>query len=211
MGFIDSYKDLMKMHNGLLKFMIDEVQEEMKTELAEYGVEKILAPEEFPVMTLAEAQELLEKEFDGIKAVGEPDLEPEHERLLCEYAKEKLDSDFIFITHYPISKRPFYTLKSKDMEGMTDSFDLLFKGVEITSGGQRVHDYEELKKDMKGKGLNPDDFEFYLQAFKTGIPPHGGIGLGIERLTQKILGLDNVKKATLFPREINRIDTLLNK
>ncbi|HIP33677.1 MAG TPA: aspartate--tRNA(Asn) ligase, partial [Bacteroidia bacterium] len=112
---------------------------------------------------------------------------------------------------YPISKRPFYTLKSKDMEGMTDSFDLLFKGVEITSGGQRVHDYEELKKDMKGKGLNPDDFEFYLQAFKTGIPPHGGIGLGIERLTQKILGLDNVKKATLFPREINRIDTLLNK
>ena len=211
MGFIDSYKDVIKMHNGLLKFMIDEVQEEMKTELAEYGVEKILAPEEFPVMTLPEAQELLEKEFDGVKAVGEPDLEPEHERLLCEYAKEKLGSDFIFITHYPISKRPFYTFKSKDMEGMTDSFDLLFKGVEITSGGQRIHDYEELKESMKAKGLNPEQFEFYLQAFKTGIPPHGGIGLGIERLTQKILGLDNVKKATLFPREINRIDTLLNK
>ncbi len=211
MGFIDSYKDVMRMHNGLLKFIIDEIQEEMKTELAEFGVENILAPEEFPVMSLPEAQELLEKEFEGVKAVGEPDLEPEHERLLCQYAREKLNSDFIFITHYPVSKRPFYTYKSEDMEGMTDSFDLLFKGVEITSGGQRIHDYEELKKSMEAKGLDPEKFEFYLQAFKTGMPPHGGIGMGLERLTQKILGLDNVKKATLFPREINRIDTLLNK
>jgi aspartyl/asparaginyl-tRNA synthetase len=162
-------------------------------------------------MSLPEAQELLEREFEGVKAVGEPDLEPEHERLLCQYAKEKLGSDFIFITHYPVSKRPFYTYKSADMEGMTDSFDLLFKGVEITSGGQRIHDYDELVESMKAKGLDPEKFEFYLQAFKTGIPPHGGIGLGVERLTQKILGLDNVKKATLFPREINRIDTLLNK
>jgi nondiscriminating aspartyl-tRNA synthetase len=211
MGFIDSYKDVMKMHNGLLKFIVDEVQKEMETELEMFGVEKILAPEEFPVMSLPEAQELLEREFEGVKAVGEPDLEPEHERLLCQYAKEKLGSDFIFITHYPVSKRPFYTYKSKDMEGMTDSFDLLFKGVEITSGGQRIHDYDELVESMKAKGLDPEKFEFYLQAFKTGIPPHGGIGLGVERLTQKILGLDNVKKATLFPREINRIDTLLNK
>ncbi len=211
MGFIDSYKDVMKMHNGLLKYIIDEVQKEMQTELEEYGVEKILAPEEFPVMSLPEAQELLEREFEGVKAVGEPDLEPEHERLLCQYAKENLGSDFIFITHYPVSKRPFYTFKSKDMDGMTDSFDLLFKGVEITSGGQRIHDYDELVQSMKDKGLDPEKFSFYLQAFKTGIPPHGGIGLGVERLTQKILGLDNVKKATLFPREINRIDTLLNK
>ena len=211
MGFIDSYKDVMKMHNGLLKFIVDEVQKEMATELEMFEVEKILAPEEFPVMSLPEAQELLEKEFEGVEAVGEPDLEPEHERLLCQYAKEKLGSDFIFITHYPVSKRPFYTYKSADMEGMTDSFDLLFKGVEITSGGQRIHDYNELVESMKAKGLDPEKFEFYLQAFKTGIPPHGGIGLGVERLTQKILGLDNVKKATLFPREINRIDTLLNK
>ena len=213
MGFIEDFRDVMKMHNGLLKYIVDEIQKEMEVELNMFGVEKILAPEEFPVMSLPEAQELLEREFEGVKAVGEPDLEPEHERLLCQYAREKLGSDFIFITHYPVSKRPFYTYKSKEEEykGLTDSFDLLFKGVEITSGGQRIHDYDELVQSMKDKGLDPEKFEFYLQAFKTGIPPHGGIGLGVERLTQKILGLDNVKKATLFPREINRIDTLLNK
>ncbi len=210
MGFIDSFKDVMKIHNKLLKFIVDSVQSEMKKELSFFDFEEIKAPEEFPIMTLKEAQELLEKEFEGVKAVGEPDLEPEHERLLCQYAKEKLDSDFIFITHYPISKRPFYTYKSPD-GNLTESFDLLFRGVEITTGGQRIHSYQELVENMKQRGMNIEKFSFYLQAFKTGMPPHGGMGMGLERLTQKILNLSNVKEATLFPREINRIDTLLNK
>jgi nondiscriminating aspartyl-tRNA synthetase len=95
--------------------------------------------------------------------------------------------------------------------GFTKSFDLLFRGVEILSGSQRVHEYDMLVEKIKSKGLNPDKFEFYLMAFKWGLPPHGGIGMGLERLTQKFLGIENIKEATLFPRDINRIDQRLSK
>ena len=118
---------------------------------------------------------------------------------------------FFFITHYPVSKRPFYTYEDENDLGFTKSFDLLFRGVEITTGGQRVHDPVKLEEKMKAKGLNPENFAFYLQAFKSGIPPHGGWGMGLERLTQKFTGVANVKEATLFPRDINRIDLLLSK
>ena len=142
---------------------------------------------------------------------SEPDLEPEDERWLCEYASKELGSDFIFVTHYPVSKRPFYTYEDEPDPGFTKSFDLLFRGVEITTGGQRVHDVELLKQKAIAKGLNPENFSFYLQAFNYGIPPHGGWGMGLERLTAKFCGVQNVKEATLFPRDMNRIDTLLSK
>ena len=141
----------------------------------------------------------------------EPDLEPEHERWMCEYAKKEYDSDFIFITHFPTAKRPFYTYRDEKDPTYTKGFDLLFRGVEITTGAQRIHDYNALVTSIKEKGLDPDKFSFYLQAFKYGMPPHGGFGMGLERLTQKLLGLSNVKEATLFPRDLNRIDTLLSK
>ena len=139
-----------------------------------------------------------------------PDLEPEDERWLSEWAKREKGSDFIFITHYPLSKRPMYTYEDPDDLGYTRSFDLLFRGVEITTGGQRRHEYESLIEGIKMKGLDPEKFSYYLQAFKYGMPPHGGWGMGLERLTQKMLNLANVKEATLFPRDINRIDTLLS-
>ena len=150
------------------------------------------------------------KKETGEDCTKEPDLEPQHERWLCEYAKKKYDSDFIFITHFPVSKRPFYTYEDESDPGYTKGADLLFRGIEITTLAQRIHKYAELVEALKKKGLNPDKFGFYLQAFKNGMPPHGGFGMGLERLTAKLLGLENVKEATLFPRDLNRIDTLLS-
>ena len=109
-----------------------------------------------------------------------------------------------------MAKRPFYTHEDENDIGYAKGFDLLFRGVEITTGAQRIHKYDELVEALKKKGLNPDKFSFYLQAFKNGMPPHGGFGMGLERLTAKLLGLENVKEATLFPRDLNRIDVLLS-
>lgn len=212
MGFIKDHTEVMRMETALMKHMVGAVKTNCGKELELLGVDAPQVPEGemFPHMKLREAQELIKKET-GEDKTNEPDLEPEDERWLCEYAKENLNSDFIFITHYPVSKRPFYTYEDEEDPGFTKSFDLLFRGVEITTGGQRVHDYDTLVEKIKGKGLDPESFGFYLQAFKFGIPPHGGWGMGLERLTQKFTGVHNVKEATLFPRDINRIDTLLSK
>ena len=147
----------------------------------------------------------------GAKAVGEPDLEPEHERQICEWAKKEHASDFIFITHYPVKKRPFYTYEDEDDPGYTKSFDLLFRGLEITTGGQRIHNYDTLVSNIETWGLLPEQFSFYLQAFKFGMPAHGGSATGLERVTARMLELKNVKEATAFPRDINRIDKRLSE
>ena len=209
LGFISDHHDVMKVLTGLMRHLCNHLSETVSEELNILGVDLPKVPskgEVFPFMKLREAQELI-KEKTGVDKTSEPDLEPEDERWLCEYANQELGSDFIFITHYPISKRPFYTYEDEADKGFTKSFDLLFRGVEITTGGQRVHDYQDLMERMKAKGLEPEKFHFYLQAFKYGIPPHGGWGMGLERLTQKFCGLDSVKEATFFPRDINRIDT----
>lgn len=210
MGFIDSHLDVMNMLKDTLRYIVKQVSEKSAKELALFNISLPLAPEDFPIMKLREAQELIKKET-GKDTVGEPDLEPEDERWLCEYSARELGSDFVFVTHYPVSKRPFYTMEDTEDPGFTKSFDLLFRGVEIVSGSQRVHDYNTLVEKIRSKGLDPEKFEFYLQAFKYGIPTHGGTGMGLERLTQKFLGIDNVKEATLFPRDINRIDKRLTE
>lgn len=210
MGFIRDHTDVMEMIQGAVRHIVRKVGEDCADELALFGIGLPKTPERFPVMKLREAQQLI-LEQTGQDKTGEPDLEPEDERWLCEYAARELGSDFLFVTHYPVSKRPFYTMEDFEDPGFTKSFDLLFRGVEIVSGGQRVHDYDMLVQKMRDKGLDPEKFAFYLMAFKYGIPPHGGIGMGLERLTQKFLGVENVKEATLFPRDLNRIDSLLSK
>ena len=211
MGFINDHTDIMKVETGLMRHISNYIKENHQAELALLEVDVPMIPEGdmFPHMKLQDALALID-EKTGSSKVGAPDLEPEDERWLCDYAREELQSDFIFITHYPVSKRPFYTMEDTEDKGNTKSFDLLFRGVEITTGGQRVHDLEMLKEKAVEKGLDPEKFEFYLQAFKFGIPPHGGWGMGLERLTAKFCGVKNVKEATLFPRDINRIDTLLS-
>ncbi len=211
MGFIKDHTDVMEMLEYVTRKIVEEVHSKHKDiiENTELGLVKL--PEgKYPAMTLREAQELIYKETGKDKR-QEPDLEPEDERFLCEWARENHNSDFIFITHYPVSKRPFYTYEDENMPGYTKSFDLLFRGVEISTGGQRIHEYTKLVDNIKKWGLDPEKFQFYLQAFKYGIPPHGGIGMGLERLTAKIMGLKNVKEATLFPRDMTRIDLSLSK
>jgi nondiscriminating aspartyl-tRNA synthetase len=210
MAFIKDHTDVIALVTGLMRAIVEHVNSTCAKELTLLGQPLALAPETFPVMTLREAQELIKKET-GVDKTKEPDIEPEDERFLCEYANKNLGSDFVFVTHFPTSKRPFYTHIDPEQPEFTRSFDLLFRGLEMCSGGQRVHKYEDLVERIKGKGLDPDKFQFYLQAFKYGIPPHGGIGMGLERLTAKFCGVGNVKEATLFPRDINRIDTFTSK
>lgn len=156
---------------------------------------------EIPCVTLLEAKEILGNKGSKNKL----DLEPEDEVALCEYAKKTFDSDFIFVTHFPSSKPPFYAMNSKEDPRLAYKFDLLFRGLEITSGGQRIHNYQEQVDKMIAQGLNPDDFHYYLEAHKYGLPPHGGLGIGLERFVMKLLGLSNVRQASMFPRDINRL------
>jgi nondiscriminating aspartyl-tRNA synthetase len=209
-GFIESFRDVMALETRALAKIMARLKETCAAEFALHGAEIPAVPEQIPSLTLREAQELI-FQATGEDCRQEPDLEPAHERWLCDYAKEKLGSDFIFVTHFPLSKRPMYTHEDPENPGYAAGFDLLFRGVEITTGGQRVHDYDKLVAAIEKKGLNPEQFSYYLQAFKYGMPPHGGFGMGLERLTAKLLGIQNVKEATLFPRDINRIDGLLNK
>ena len=211
MGFIRDHQDIMMMETKFMRFLIEEFKKHCAAEFALFGSEIPSIPEEgIPFMKLREAQELIFKETGKDKR-QEPDLEPEDERWLYEWAKREKGSDFVFVTHYPVAKRPMYTFEDQEDPGFTKSFDLLFRGLEITTGGQRRHDYQNLIDGIRMKGLNPEQFSYYLQAFKHGMPPHGGWGMGLERLTEKMLGLSNVKEATLFPRDINRIDVLLSQ
>lgn len=209
MGFIESHLDVMGVFTEVLRHITNHLEKTCAGEFKTLGATIPLAPETFPRMTLREAQKLI-TDATGEDCTNEPDLEPAHERWLSEYSAKNLGSDFIYITGYPVTKRPFYTMEDESNPGYAKCFDLLFRGVEISSGNQRVHDYEKLIEKMKWKRLNPDNFTFYLQAFKNGIPPHGGWGMGLERLTQKYLGLENIKEAVLFPRDINRIDMRLS-
>lgn len=210
MGFIKDHTDVMRLETRLLAFIMAALKEKCAKEFEMLGAEIPAVPDEIPALKLREAQAVIKKEF-GQDCSEEPDLEPQHERWLCEYAKKKWDSDFIFITHFPLSKRPFYTYEDENDPGYAKGGDLLFRGVEITTLAQRIHDYDQLAAAMKNKGLDPEKFSFYLQAFKYGLPPHGGFGLGLERLTAKLLGLENVKEAAIFPRDLNRIDILLSE
>ena len=210
MGFIESFRDVMRAEEGMLRFLVERLSKEVSAEFSLLGAQIPSVPKEIPALKLREAQELIKKET-GEDCTNEPDLEPAHERWLCEYAQETLGSDFIFITHFPLSKRPMYTYEDPTDPGYAAGFDLLFRGVEITTGGQRIHDYDALVAAIKDKGLDPEKFNYYLQSFKYGMPPHGGFGLGLERLTAKLLGIENVKEATLFPRDINRIDNRLSQ
>ncbi len=210
MGFIEDHRDVMALVTRLMRSISSHVTEYCAHELRLFEADAPKAPETFPTFTLREAQELIKKET-GTDKTGAPDLDPEDERFLCEYAAEHLDSDFVFVTHFPTNKRPFYTHVEPEDPTFSRSFDLLFRGLEMCSGAQRVHEYDELIRRIEEKGLDPEKFSFYLQAFKYGLPPHGGIGMGLERLTMKMLGVPNVKEATLFPRDMTRIDTRLSE
>jgi aspartyl-tRNA(Asn)/glutamyl-tRNA(Gln) amidotransferase subunit B len=200
MGYIDSMYDVMAMETAMLRYVMQYLNDNYQNEIEILGAD-IPVINEIPCVTLLEAKEILGNKGSKNKL----DLEPEDEVAICEYAKEKFDSDFIFVTHFPSSKPPFYAMNDKNDPRLACKFDLLFRGLEITSGGQRIHDYNEQIAKMKAQGLNPDDFRSYLEVHKYGLPPHGGLGIGLERLVMKILKLPNVRQTSMFPRDINRL------
>ena len=203
MGFIESFEDIMKMENGMLAFIMEYLRENYEPEL---GLLKLQLPEikEIPAVKFSEAKEMVAKAY-GREIKDRNDFEPEEEKLLCELIKKQTGSEFVFVTHYPSAKRPFYAMDSKENPEETLSFDLLFRGLEVTTGGQRIHNYKEQVEKMQERGMNVEAFESYLMMHKAGMPPHGGLGLGLERLTSKLLNQENVRLATLFPRDINRV------
>ena len=209
MGFIKDHTDLMALETEFLKYLLKHLEKNCQADLKLLNAVLPDAPKEIPVLKLREVQEIIKKET-GVDHTAEPDLEPNEEKWISEHIKKEENSDFVFITHYPAAKRPFYTYPDEADPEYTKSFDLLFRGVEITTGGQRLNDYTQLVKNIRKFNFKPDDFSFYLEAFKYGMPPEGGLAIGLERLTARLLGIDNVKEATLFPRDLNRIDLPLS-
>ena len=202
MGFIDSMYDVMAMETAMLKFICEYLRENYADEIRFLDAD-IPVITEIPSIKFIDAITMLRGDNGG---TGKKfDLDPEDEVNLCKYAKEKYNSDFIFVTHFPSSKPPFYAMNSREDPREAYKFDLLFRGLEITSGGQRIHDYNEQVEKMLAQGLDPKDFESYLEAHKYGLPPHGGLGIGLERLLMKMLDLSNVRETSLFPRDINRL------
>ena len=187
----------------MLKYVFEFINQAVPHALEMWDV-KLPEIDTIPVLRFYDVKQIVETEY-GIKPKDSFDLAPIEEQKISEYILKKYGSEFVFITHYPSAKRPFYTKDDPEDPTLTLSFDLLFRGVEITSGGQRVHDYDELISKIESKGMNPEAFEFFSDAHKYGLPPHGGLGMGLERLTQKLLGLDNIKLATMFPRDATRL------
>ncbi len=201
MGFIDSMYDVMEMEVGMLRRIMEVLRESYAYELKILNVE-LPKVGEVPSIRFKDAFELL-KTIGGGKNRG--DLTPEDEVLLCNHYKEKGMGEFVFVTHFPKGKRPFYVMEDPESPGDTLSFDLLFRGLEITTGGQRIHDYDAQVEKIKAFGLNPEDFESYIGVHRVGLPPHGGLGIGLERLVMKLCDLSNIRSASLFPRDITHL------
>lgn len=201
MGFINDERDLITLECELLRYIFKHIKAKCQRELKLLQAQIPELQGEIPVMTLQEAIKILKEKYNKTELTT--DIDHEGEELIGEFVKEKYNSDFVFLTHYTREKRPMYTMPC--MENLTHSFDLIFRGMEITTGGQRIHDYEMLKKNMIEKGLNPEAFKNYLDTFKFGMPPHGGLAIGLERITMKLLKLNNIREATAFVRDKKRI------
>lgn len=203
MGYIDSFVELMAMETQMLQFTLQYLREHYANELSLHNA---VLPDitEIPAIRFHEAKQRIEEKYKR-NITDMDDFEPEEEKLLCELVKKETGSDFVFVTHYPSKKRPFYAMEDSENTEVTLSFDLLFRGLEITTGGQRIHNYEEQINKMLKKGMNPEEFESYLMLHKFGIPPHGGLGLGLERFTSRLLNFNNVRYSSLFPRDIKRL------
>ncbi len=204
MGFINSFYDVINMETGMIKYAMTFLNEKYPDIVRKLGI-TLPVIEDIPCVTFKEAKEMVAEKYN--RKIKDPyDLEPEEERLIGELFKEDYNSDFVFVTHYPIKKRPFYAMDDPENEKYTLSFDLLFRGLEVTTGGQRIHDYDTQVKKMIFKGLYPEDFESYLMLHKYGCPPHGGLGMGLERFVMKLIDEKNIRATSMFPRDTTRLN-----
>lgn len=204
MGYIDSFEDIMGMETGFLQYLMKLLETEYAKELKILNI-TLPKVDTIPTVRFDEAKKKVSEKYN--RQIRNPyDLEPEEESLISRYFKEECDADFVFVTHYPSKKRPFYAMDDKEDNTFTLSFDLLFRGIEITTGGQRIHDYNMLREKISNRGMSEEGMEHYLMIFKHGMPPHGGLGIGLERLTMKLIGEENVRETTLFPRDMTRLE-----
>ncbi|MCI8586878.1 MAG: aspartate--tRNA(Asn) ligase [Lachnospiraceae bacterium] len=204
MGYIEGFEDIMAMETGFLQYAMDLLKREYAKELQIWKV-TIPKTDRIPAVRFDRAKELVSEKYS--RRIRNPfDLEPEEELLIGRYFKEEYDADFVFVTHYPSKKRPFYAMDDPEDSRYTLSFDLLYHGLEITTGGQRIHDYQMLKEKLEKRGMTEEGLEQYLDTFRYGMPPHGGLGIGLERLTMQLVGEDNVRETTLYPRDLSRLE-----
>ena len=204
MGYIHSFLDICAMETGFLQYTMNLLEKEYSKELKLLNI-TLPDVEKIPHVRFDEAKRLVSEKYN--RKIRNPfDLEPEEEELIGKYFKEEYNADFVFVTHYPSKKRPFYAMDDPEDTRYTLSFDLLYHGLEITTGGQRIHDLSMLEEKIQEKGMTEEGLEQYLDAFRFGMPPHGGLGIGLERLTMQLLGEDNVREACLFPRDMGRLE-----
>lgn len=206
-GFVE-FEDLLDLLEKVGVETLKYAEQESQKIFKEYSLRPI-AFGKIPRLTLREAQEVIFKEF-GRDNRKDKDLTPQDEVDICKWALEKHSSDFVTITKFPMLAKPFYTMPDPENPEYSLSYDLLFRGVEVLSGSQRQHDYQQLYDAIKERGMDPTGFELYLQAFKYGMPPEGGFSFGLERLTMHVLELANVREASLFPRDMERVDVRLS-
>ncbi|GHF56633.1 nondiscriminating aspartyl-tRNA synthetase [Deinococcus metalli] len=208
MGFITDEEDVMALQNRVLVAIMARLKERAQAEFTLLGATIPEVPAHIPRIPLLDARALVTEKYGH--QVGGKDLDPEAERLLSQHYAETEGSDFVFVTKYPRAARPFYAHPDANPDGtqsseITRGYDLLFRGIEITSGGQRIHDYGMLMDSIAAYKLNPTSLEGYTEVFKYGMPPHGGFAIGAERLTAKLLGISNVRYARAFPRDRHRL------
>ncbi len=203
-GFIKDHFTVMELLTDLLRGILAYLGENYSDELDVLEVELPEVGESIPWIYYPDAQQLI-YEREGIDARGEPDLAPEHERALGRWAKEEHGSDFLFVPGYPMAKRPFYTHSNPDDPTYSNAFDLLFRGMELVTGGQRLHIYEDYVAAARNAGYDLEPYETYFECFKYGMPPHGGFAIGLERFVAQLLQVENIKWVTLFPRDLTRL------
>jgi len=197
-GFIDGPEDVIAIERKLLTYIFDRVNNEHQDILKAYGQEPLPSMLNVPLWEFDKCLQLLGEKFGRNDLID--DLDPEGERQLCKLAEEETGVPAVFVIGYPLDSRPFYT-SPRGSAGKANSFDLLYKGLEITTGGQRLHRREDLEAALRKRGIDPINFEAHLRMFELGMPPHGGLAIGLERLTMQVLGLSNVREAVLYPRD----------
>lgn len=209
MGFIESWTDVKDMADNLIKYVFEQLEKQCSNELKMFDVTLPQTIKETPTLSLTEAQEkVFEKLGKDIR--GEKDLNPESERDICAIIKEETGSDLVFVYGYPTRKKPFYVYPNPENPEFNEGVDLLCRGVELLSGGRRINDYNQLMEHVKEWGMDPEKIKGFLEAFKYGVPPEGGFAFGAERITMQVLGLKNIREATMFPRDMERIDYKLS-
>lgn len=206
-SFIESHHDIMDQEENWLKYVLNKINEVYGNEyLSKFGKSMPIIEKPIPRIPLFEVYKILEEKMKYVVPRQlKGDLDPEGERLICEYAKKELESDFVFVTDFPSTARAFYSMKHENNPNLTKTYDLLFKGVEITSGAQREHRYEILKQQIAENGINPENMHQYLEFFRYGVPTHGGFGISVTRVLFKLFDLPSVKDVTFLFRGPNRL------